>query len=534
MAGAGPSEQATAGEAGRAVVEPGCSRDGECSNGLACDGEERCNDGSCEPGEPIVCPHAALHCEEDAAERCAFDTPSPWLVVGRGETLEGLPTTEIGKQIERGEPISLINLATRPPSRSLGFAGAMVGTSGPFALAAAVEEEFLLSAQSFRFGPGLPSELQLVPDVPDVLDTLDEPLISSDSRFAVMFDRGGFYLASLADRRQPTFLFPREPYDYYEPSFCEESGTFWRDDDTGLSIVTATAAGPESRRIEASSSAAFSWEKRFVVVETDEASKVLVTPCSIAGTNTVYEAAWSPVIGPGSQTLLLSLASGGQKLFSLADPQAQIELWSSSIELVSASFSSDGAHLVGLVDDTLHVAELNDASRPPMSLGLPAEASLVTVYPYGANGWQDLIGKNAALVWIPTEDGEGRELFWQPLNPTQARQSLLVDPDSSSVDILLSHHDFGQVFIAVQDIGLQHLKRVRLDTEEPELEELFTLGSETVAVEVAPDGSGLVVLANSELIFSDLYWAALDSDGKVSPPVLISDHTFNYAFQPWP
>lgn len=530
LAGAAPSEQMTAGAAGQASAPLACSSDAECSNDLRCDGEERCADGKCESGEPVACPHPEMmHCEEDASEQCVLDTPSPWLIIGQGNTLAGLPTSEIGRQIERRQPITLITLATRPPSRALGFALPVFGTAGPFALVVAGEEEFLLSAKYFRLGAGLPSELRLVPDVPDTLDSLDVPLVSPDSRFALLFDDDMTFLAPLADRKQPTFLLAA----YDETAFCAETGTFWGRDDAGVSVVTATTEAAESRLLGGSSSPAFSWEKRFIAIETSEPSSVIVTPCSISGVSTVYEAAFAPVLGPGSETILVSMATGGQKLFSLENPAAQVELWSSSVALVDPTFSSDGAHLVGSVDDTLYVADLRDASRPPVSFGLPADASFADVYPQGGGGWQDLVGKTAALVWVPTEDSEGRELLWQPLNPSQERQSLLVDPDQSSVEILLSQHDLGQVFIVAEEAELQHLKRLRLDTEQPVLEELFALESHILDVELAPDGSGLLVHESSELILSTLHWAALDRDGQVKPPVSISKDVLNYAFEPW-
>lgn len=529
MAGAGPHDQVTPGEAGRAGAEPACSSDAECDNDLSCDGEEHCSDGSCEPGEPVACPNLAMHCAEDANPQCVFDTPSPWLVVGQGDTLAGLPANQLGKQ-ER-----LFTLARRPVSRALGFAGPTVGASGPFALSVALEEEFLLSAHYFRFGPGLPSELRLVPDVPNVLETFREPVLSLDSRFALLFDDAtGIYLAPLADRRQPTFFFPVELGEYYEASFCEEPGTFWRYGRAGVSIVSATDDGPEERLLGGSDTPVFSWEKRFVVLTLDDPPSVLVTTCSREGVSTVLTAASEPVIAPGSSALLVNIEDGGQKLFSLEDPGARAELWSSSVELASASFSSDGTRLVGSVDDVLHVADLREPAQPPKSFGLPAGATFESVSLEKHPGYQHLVGKVAALVWVPIEGTEDRELFWQPLDPSQERQSLLLKEQSSTVEFFISKHDVDQVFMATHSGEREHVRRMRLDTPQPAIEELFTVDSNISKIEVAPDGSGIAVLGAGALIQSNLYWAAIDSAGKVQEPVSLSNHAYNFAFQPWP
>jgi hypothetical protein len=534
MAGAGPREQATAGQAGQAgqagrgEAAPECSSDADCDNHLICDGKEHCRDGSCEPGDPVGCPNLAMHCEEDASEHCVFDTPSPWLVVGEGDKLAGLPTSELGKQ-ER-----LVTLAGRPASRGLGFAGAMVGKSGRFALSVALEEEFLMSVRYFRFGPGLPSELQLVPDVPDLLETFREPVVSADSRFALIFDDAtGIYLAPLADPRQPTFSFPVELGEYYEASFCEEPGTFWRYGNAGVSIVRATADGPETRQLGGDDTPAFSWEKRFLVLPLSEPAGVLVTTCSIEGVDTVIAAAWGAVIAPGSSALLVNVEDGGQKLFSLEDPEARVELWSSSVPLADAAFSSDGARLVGSVDDVLHVADLRKPDQPATSFGLPVGATFVDAE-REENGYQDLVGKLAALVWVPIEGTEDRELFWQPLDLSQERQSLLFKEQSSSLDFFISKNDVDGVFMADHVGEREQVWRLRLDTQEPALEELFTVDTSINRIEVAPDGSGLALLTASSLLQSNLYWAAIDRAGKVQEPVSLSSHAYNFAFQPWP
>jgi hypothetical protein len=521
-AGAGPTDEMAAGEGGQAGAPPECVKSSECTNRLACDGEERCARGSCEPGQPVSCPHPGMRCDEEAGGDCVFDPPSPWLVVGQGETLGGLPTSQLGK-----EP--LITLASRPPSRALGFVSASVGNNGSFALAVSHEEEFLRSTQYFRFEAGLPSELRPLPDVPDLIEALREPLVSPDSSFALIFDRAtGIYLAPLADRSRPTVLFPLEPGVEHDAAFCEEPSTFWRYDGASVTLESAADALP-SRPLGGSTTPKFSVEKRFVVLTIDDPPGVLVTPCSIEGANTVYEGAWGPIIAPGSTAVLVQLEAG-QKLYSLEDPR--VELWSSSVRLTDPSFSSDGSHLVGSVDEVLHVADLREPSGPPVSLGLPEGARLAEVWM--DEGYLRFVGKRAALFWLPGEGGEVGTLFWQPLDPSRKRRALLSELALADLDFFLSGRDVDQIFVTVRRDDGQHLKRIRLDTVQAELEELFTLPAVT-RLELAPDGSGLAVVGRpTSQVPSALYWAAIDRDGEVQQPVIVSQNSLNFAFQPWP
>ncbi|HTA91022.1 MAG TPA: putative metal-binding motif-containing protein [Polyangiaceae bacterium] len=75
IAGAGGGEAGAAG-AGGGDAQPECSRDADCSDGLACDGEETCVAGSCQPGvapcanpDPANCD--ALCVELDGAASCS-------------------------------------------------------------------------------------------------------------------------------------------------------------------------------------------------------------------------------------------------------------------------------------------------------------------------------------------------------------------------------------------------------------------------------------------------------------------------------
>lgn len=51
------------------LLGPQCSEDGECDDGLSCNGAETCNAGSCQQGQPLGCPDGQV-CDETAEGVC--------------------------------------------------------------------------------------------------------------------------------------------------------------------------------------------------------------------------------------------------------------------------------------------------------------------------------------------------------------------------------------------------------------------------------------------------------------------------------
>jgi hypothetical protein len=340
------------------------------------------------------------------------------------------------------------------------------------------------------------------------------------------------------DASAATIHLPPSEFPIFEAEFCEEAPSFWyREEDGTVAIATPTADGIGARPTLSDEWPEFSWEQRFVVqslirdpeVEEPQPS-IVVSRCSAQEATTVFEGASEALIGPGSQTLLLRYEDES-KVFSLEEPEQQVELWSSQGRpLDGAAFSADGLRVVGAIDDVLHVATLSSAAAPA-PLGLPAGVGVERVW--AVVDFAPLVGDAALVAFLPEDHEQGRALMWQPLVPGQAPQVLLPATETSEVELMLSQHDVNELFLAVRgDAGSEKLMRVRLDTEQPNLEELFSLAGDIRGLERAPDGSGLAVRLDVQELTADLWWAPLTADDQVGSPFLLSSGVYSFSFQP--
>lgn len=523
----GDSGQARAGQAG-AETAPPCRRDRDCQNQSICDGQERCTERGCEPGAPYECPLDSMLCNDDEPELCLFEASSPWLVLGDGEKLTGLPASELGKR-------PLLTLATHAGTRAFGYLGAAFSSDGKVAISVSAEEEFLYTLQYLRFGRALPSELLRIPDVPIVVKTSYGADLAPDSSYALVSDDvTGTFLAPLLAPDAPTLLFPPGPTGVAEAAFCEAAPSFWQIDESGAtSIVTPVGDGVEAVTLAAEGEPAFSWESRFVVQNAVPGPGVVVSRCSPDATSTVFADAQSPLIGPGSRSLLVSEGLG-LSLYSLDDPERRVELWSSQdVPLDDPRFSASGGHLVGAIDDVLYVVDLSEPRASPASLGLPASTSIEEVS--FSSSFVALIGDSALLVRLPSVDDLPGALVWQSLTPGEEPVVLLPPERAADAHMMLSQHDTNEVFIAEQLEGARdQLHRLRLDTSQPQLETLFTLEGDITRLERAPDGSGLALMVEALDLRSGVWWVPLARDGSVETPILLSEKAWGMSFQPRP
>lgn len=67
-----------------------CTDNGDCDDGLRCNGVETCAAGQCQPGAPIVCENAATCAEEPSANACVYGDTSAWLVYQADEETPGI------------------------------------------------------------------------------------------------------------------------------------------------------------------------------------------------------------------------------------------------------------------------------------------------------------------------------------------------------------------------------------------------------------------------------------------------------------
>jgi hypothetical protein len=459
-----------------------------------------------------------MHCEEDAEPRCVFDVPAPWLVVARGTTLEGLPLNRIGQQ-------PLIELARREPSRSLGIIGLVFAGDGRRGIVANLEEEHLLSYQLLHFGAGLPSTVEPLRDVPNLVGLFSAADISADSEYALIEDTyTGTYLVSLSERREPTVLYPVDQFG--EGTFCDDPRSYFLESSAGTSLFTLGPDGVSSSVIEGD--AMHFSQRRFLVWSLSEPERVLVRSCSAAAAELVLVGARNPWLGPGD-TLLVERDAGGMELHALGDASEPDVIWSTSeLQLSAPSFSSDGRHLVGTVDSTVYLVDLSAADNAPVALDLPEGAALAS----GLDS-ASIVGERALLVWLPGQ-GEARQLFWQPLDATQERQLLVDDPSGGRVRARVSDGYPNRPLISVIEGNREHLLSVRLDSATPQLEPIATFDSGISETTWAPDGSGIAVSVATRDLYHDVFFVPLDSGGAPGPAQLVASDVTTLSFQPWP
>lgn len=63
------------GMANFSLTATGCASDGDCDDGVACNGQENCVSGSCQAGTAVSCPDDGIFC--NGAETCAEDANNP-------------------------------------------------------------------------------------------------------------------------------------------------------------------------------------------------------------------------------------------------------------------------------------------------------------------------------------------------------------------------------------------------------------------------------------------------------------------------
>jgi hypothetical protein len=166
--GGAPSEQPSglAGAPGAAGTrggegEPECTDDADCDDERTCSGRERCVDERCVDGDDVECDHGT-DCVEAHAEPCVYKRPSPWVIAMSLETVSGLPLDEL----EKGE--EMIQLAHQERTRALtGFGELWWSPDGRFAIVHSLEDRLGSRMDLLRFGAGLPSNLESIPDLPN-------------------------------------------------------------------------------------------------------------------------------------------------------------------------------------------------------------------------------------------------------------------------------------------------------------------------------------------------------------------------------
>jgi hypothetical protein len=529
-----PTSAGAAGAAGEPAPE--CARDEHCQNESMCDGSERCADGQCLPGEAVECQYGA-HCDDEATPLCIYDKPSPWLIATTTQRVSGLPVALLNEVDE------LLTLAERPKGSVLtGYDKPFWAPNGKVALVRSFEDRMGSRLSLMRFGAGLPSSLEPVPDLPNWGDYWDTPVFSADSNWVSVTDNyTGTYLVDLKPDAVPPQLQPRA--EFSAPRLlCADPDAWLPYVDSEESLLAALVDGELATRSLGTGSITLSPDGRLLLIGVEDADGdevgLQLGSCSAETWLVNLDGASHAVFSPDSQLLLLELREGGMKLLSLTDPAEPAELWSNlaARPAVERGFSPDSQKLVFLLSDateeepSLHVIELGELpTTEGRGLALPAQGEVVA------------LGDEAVLMWSSSAEGEPPRLLWRALEPAVDEDGKLEPPlvlvEDAALPTTVTSHAFDSrtVFLTgySKDLDQTTVSRLLFDASQPELVELGTFAGSAQSVEATPRDYGVAVLMEKGLIDVQLFWIGFAPDGVPASPRLLADQAFSVSIQPW-
>jgi hypothetical protein len=530
MAGSPTGLEGNAG-AGGADTLPECSRDVQCDNGLVCDGAEQCTNGRCEAGQALKCAYDT-RCVEQGAERCVYETSSPWLLAMTPERVMALRLAELA-----AGHVTMIPLVERESHQAfVGFGGAFFSPNGQFALVASGEEQFGSSYRLARFGAGLPRVGDIL-DLPNWGRYWDAPQFQADSSRVRIVDRhSGSYVVDLT--RDPAVTKRQDVDDpAWRTGACNDGKSSLRVDDDYLVYVdtvedgiTTTRQLGEHHYDDREHYYEISPDGRFVLLTSDEflaeVPEVMLTYCSGDPRTLEFDDAFDGELSPDLKLLWLSLNDGGQRVVSIEDLSAPVEVWASSAaeDVDGARFTPDSRRLLfeaaeGANEPSVHVVDLSSAELEAHDLGLVPGVELFYT------GDAALLAIDASL--------EGRvRYFWQSLSSTEPPRLVLERTTSQASEFSRGFLEEGSFFVERSADEHVEIFTLRLAADGFELTSLATFeGVQTGAVEMAPDHSGVLVEASTNFIDNKLYWVALSPDGVAGEPLLLLERASSFGFQ---
>lgn len=517
--------EGTSGEAGAPIV-PACASDRQCQNESTCDGAEVCTATGCEPGPVYECAHGTT-CDDEAPELCSYEEPSPWLLAVSLGALVALPAARLG--IEQA-----FTLAPDPGEDLLeGFNEIFWAPDGEVAIIRAREELFGSSFHYARFRDGLPSEVSLLPDVPNYTGGETTPEFSADSEYVFIRDPiSGTYLLNLKDPSVPTRYFPAsDDGSYIDTRFCAAPHT-WFASSAGEELHQAWIATLEGDEIVQSSIGsmddfAMSGDRRLLALDhglDDEGHELgfVLRPCSNEPWSFEFPAVSYYGFSPDSQWLWIEDNDGVQKIVSLEEPSAPVELFSSDGlgATLNNEFTPNGRYLRALVDGAPHLLDLSQAASQPL-VPLPGIGSTAVL-------------RNAALLAWSSDEAKPDQLVWQSVPPNGTPLPLLDDVTSDNARFVDDTANPERVFLIRVVMERSELFGILLDGSAPEAKLLLTIEGTFDTLTATPDHSGIVFARNSYELGGTLMFAPFEASGALGTPVLVTETGWIHEFQPWP
>jgi hypothetical protein len=510
--------------------EPECSDDADCDDERNCSGRERCVDERCVPGDEVVCEHGT-QCVETNVERCVYARPSPWLIAMSLDTVLGLPLDEL----ETGAEV--VQIAHQERTRVLtGFSNLWWSPDGRVALIRSEEDRLGSRMHLLRFGAGLPSKLESIPDLPNWGDFWEDPVFSADSKRVVVVD--GYsetYVVDFTDPAAPvTTVAGSDPQDSESAEIAGTrcaSADAWvaRDEDYNY-VLTSRGSGGELASTPLGDSVTVSPDARLIAIQvkgTDDDSQIELRPCS--------SETWVASLGPGywrefspdSRTIAIELTeyNDGMSLISLADPQKPKTVWSDPAASPPTGpwFTPDGKRLMPELrespdqDPTVHVLDVTNGEAK--ALGLPPYASIAVV------------GGQALLAWLGSA-GEPRDLFWQAFDREDAPLVILNDSARHETILHGMHFDRKSVLISRPVGDDTELSMWRFDASEPTRGAPVVFSGSLGMIEPARDRRSIFLSMMSGFTSGNTFTISYSEDGEASKPRLLFEEGYFVSVQP--
>jgi hypothetical protein len=504
-----PGEASEGGQGGAAGArtEQACSRDAECRDDLKCNGVERCVDGTCVDGEPLTC-QARMHCREDqpATDPCVYDDPSPWLLIATGSQVLAIPRAEIG----RSDPLVLAEREFAP-GLLRGYVESVWSPDGAHAIVTAREDDWGVSYAELHFGRGNPKPATFLRDVPRWGPFSDYCGFTPDSQRAYVHDsEHGLFFVSFAEPPERTLLLP----EAVPGTFCSDAST-WVQHEHRMSL-----SGGELIKSALSERIAVSPDGNWLVQTGPEA---MLESCSGVGPREPLGVVDNALFSSTSTHLLLMENSGTNRIMSIADPAAPVEVWSAG-DFPEVAFSPNGARaLVTALDEPYSFLELDgDREAPPIPLALAADVEVLS------------LADDGLLAARPDADG-GAELIWVPLEEESRAQLLLDHPSEGSWLLSADRPDLHLFLVEPSEvIGDRELVLVVRSPTGFAVHTVEKMAQEASLYDFSysPDGRGFAFVIADFVEKRRASWVPLDKQGAPGEPVTLAQHPIALEFQP--
>jgi hypothetical protein len=528
LSGLAGSQGSQGGRASQA--EPLCADDATCDDGRVCNGLERCVDERCLPGVDVDCRHGT-ECVEAAPEPCIYTEPSPWVVATSAETLLGLPLDEL----ENGAEMAV--LAHRERTAALtGFDHVWWSPNGKVALVRSFEDRMGSRMHLLRFGAGLPSELESIPDLPNWGNYWDDPVFSADSKRVLIVDTySGSYVVDLTDEGRPTTLGSIDGGEMPElaiEALCADATSWVTVDENYNHFLTSDSGGEPSSIPLGQGSVTLSPDAQLLAVEVkgeDEDDKTVeLRPCS--------QEAWVAQLGPGyrlefssdSQAIALQLTeyNDGMSVLSLADPQSPTTIWSSALAgpPVGPWFTPDGSRLMMMLretkddDPTVQVLNLTNGEIQPLGFGPYARVVAV--------------GGQALLAWSVDFTSEPRDLLWQAFDREEEPVLILSDSAAQETSLESVRFDPKSVFVSRYIGGQTEFGTLRFDASAPESARPIILPGSVGRLETARDRRAILVSMVDGFVPGKLFWISYSERGEADEARILLEDAYFLSIQP--